>query len=198
MGALIVGAMALYLLISIGVVVWAIRYAKSSGKSATRWGLGAALVMYLIPFWDWIPTVAVHQYYCAKESGFWVYKTVDQWKAENPGVMETLTVNKGASPRRQGELADYTDTHFINQRFNLLVKHEGPILFNRWRWEYQIVDAKTEEIMARYLDFSTGNGFISSSEVPIRFWLQSDHCDGGKKYQSGFWQFKINLQGENR
>ncbi len=87
MGFVVLMVMGVYLLISLGVVMWAIRHAKKNGKSAKRWGWGAALVMYLIPFWDWIPTVAVHQYYCAKDSGFWVYKTLDQWKAENPGVM---------------------------------------------------------------------------------------------------------------
>ena len=70
MGLAILAAMGLYLLISIGAVFWALRYAKKNGKSAKRWGWSAALVMYLIPFWDWVPTVAVHQYYCAKEAGF--------------------------------------------------------------------------------------------------------------------------------
>ncbi|MGC2047702.1 MAG: hypothetical protein WA635_03735 [Gallionella sp.] len=78
MGFVVFVAMGLYLLISLGVVAWAASYAKKHGKSVKRWGWGAALVMYLIPFWDWIPTVAVHQYYCAKDSGFWVYKTLDQ------------------------------------------------------------------------------------------------------------------------
>ena len=83
----------LYLLISIGVVRRAIRYARENGRSAKRWGWGAALVMYSLVFWDWLPTVATHQYYCVKESGFWVYKTLAQWKKENPGVMEGLAMN---------------------------------------------------------------------------------------------------------
>lgn len=83
-------ALGIYLLVSYLVVRWAIRHARKNGKSAKLWGFGAGFVMYNLVFWDWIPTVAVHQYYCAKESGFWVYKTLDQWKAENPGVMEEL------------------------------------------------------------------------------------------------------------
>lgn len=90
MGFVILVAMGAYLLLSLGVVVGAISYAKKNGKSIKKWGWGAALVMYMIPFWDWIPTVVTHQFYCAKDSGFWVYKTPEQWKAENPGVMETL------------------------------------------------------------------------------------------------------------
>ena len=94
MGLVILGVLTLYFLLSVVVVIGAINHAKMNGKSVKRWGWGTAIVMYLIPFWDWIPTVAVHHYYCAKESGFWVYKTLDQWKVENPGVAETLVANK--------------------------------------------------------------------------------------------------------
>jgi hypothetical protein len=94
MEILIVAGMGVYLLISIAIVRCAIRCARNSGGSTKRWGWGAALVMYLIPFWDFLPTLAVHQYYCAVEPGFWVYKTLDQWKQENPGVMEQLLTSQ--------------------------------------------------------------------------------------------------------
>ena len=97
MGVGILGALALYLLISIAVVFGTGRHAKKRGKSALRWGAGAALIMYLIPFWDWLPTVAAHQYYCRTEAGFWVYKSVEQWNLENPGVMETLVAKRVGS-----------------------------------------------------------------------------------------------------
>src|ERR1017187_2359067 len=107
-GPVVLGAALLYLLISIAVVRWAIRYARDNGRSAKRWGWGAALVMYLIPFWDWIPTVATHQFYCAKDAGFWIYKTPEQWKTENPGVMEILVANKGYPSSHEGDMANYT------------------------------------------------------------------------------------------
>jgi hypothetical protein len=58
-------------------------------------------------------TVAVHQYYCAKDAGFWVYKTLGQWKAENPGVMETLVSNKARPPVQ----TSYGPAAILNQRF---------------------------------------------------------------------------------
>ncbi len=88
-----------------------------------------ALVMYSIVFWDWLPTVAVHQYYCAKESGFWVYKTLDQWKAENPGVMESLVANKGAISTRQGDMENYTDTYLLNPRINIIVQQQRALFW---------------------------------------------------------------------
>ncbi|MGB5081677.1 MAG: hypothetical protein WBO23_13150, partial [Burkholderiales bacterium] len=181
MGLIVLGAMVLYGLISVVVVLLAIRHAKKNGKSATRWGWGAALVMYLIPFWDWLPTVAMHQYYCATESGYWVYKTLEQWKAENPGVAETLVAKKGAPSSRQGDMQNYTDTYSLNQRFNWVIRKTGPLLLNRWQWEKEIIDTKTNEVLVRYVDFSTGSGFIGGPPRALKFWLQSDHCAGGRE-----------------
>jgi hypothetical protein len=198
MGIVIFGAMALYLLISIGVVVWAIGHAKNRGKSTKRWGWGAVLVMYLIPFWDWIPTVAVHQYYCAKDSGFWIYKTLDQWKAENPGVMEGLVANKGVLSKRQGDMTNYTDTYFLNQRFNWEVKHNGKFLFNRWRHEEKVVDAKSSEVLARYINFSTAQEQRQAGWSGWKFWLDSRHCIGGDIDKDSIRNFRDNFYGSEK
>ena len=79
-GLAVLVVMGLYLLISIVAVRAAVIYARKQGRRAWVWGLVTAVVMYNLVFWDWIPTVATHQYYCATEAGFWTYKTVDQWK----------------------------------------------------------------------------------------------------------------------
>ncbi|MBZ0068969.1 MAG: hypothetical protein K8F26_09150 [Thiobacillus sp.] len=172
MGLVIFLAMGLYLLISLGVVAGAIVYAKKHGKSAKKWGWGVALVMYLIPFWDWLPTVATHQYYCAKDSGFWVYKTVDQWKAENPGVMETLVYKKDM-PYRQTRYGNET---VLNQRFLFVYKHEGPLPLNRWRTETEIRDRKNGEVIAREIAFSTSQERRQAGWSGWKFWLDSEHC----------------------
>ncbi len=169
-------AFALYLLISIGVVRWAIRYARNNGKSAKRWGWGAAFVMYSIVFWDFIPTLAVHQYYCAKDSGFWVYKTLDQWKAENPGVMEGLVANKGAPSTRQGDMENYTDTYLLNSRINMIVQQQN--VFS-WlavgRRERTMIDTQSNEVLARHVDFGSYNREWGG----LRFWTSIRSCSEG-------------------
>jgi hypothetical protein len=183
-GLVVLVVMVLYL----WLLVWATRRGwrwgieKKGWIGRKRW-MGAAigfLIVYLPVFWDFLPTVAVHQYYCAKESGFWVYKTLDQWKAENPGVAETLVADKSAPSTREGGMQNYVDTYFLNQRFNWIVKKNGPHIFNRWMWEKEVVDTKTNEVMARYVDFSTGSGFISGAPRIVKFWLQKDHCMSGE------------------
>ncbi len=198
MGLVILGALAFYLLISIFVVIGAIKHAKKTGKSAKRWGWSVALVMYLIPFWDWIPTVAVHQYYCRTEAGFWVYKTVDQWKKENPGVMETLVANKGAPSTRQGDMTNYTDTYFLNQRFYWVIKRFNDPFLNQWRHEQEVVDSKENNVLARYVDFSTAQIRAGGGWYGWKFWLHNEHCIGGGDRQDALRDFRNHFMGAQK
>lgn len=203
MGLVVFAAIILYLLISIAVVIGAIIYARKHGKSAKRWGAGAALIMYLLVFWDHIPTLVAHKYYCEKEAGFWVYKTLDQWKAENPGAVETLVANKDAPSNRQGDMTNYIDTYFLNQRFNWVVKHNGPLLFNRWRHEQEVIDAKSGEVLARYVDFSTAHQQREAGWSGWKFWLDSGfsgnrYCSGEGRDESSMRQFKNNFRGAEK
>lgn len=206
-GPVVLGAALLYLLISIVVVRWAIRYARDNGRSAKRWGWGAALVMYLIPFWDWLPTVATHQFYCAKESGFWVYKTPEQWKAENPGVMETLVENnrspEGISPDWPTEDRPDMSIAHINQRFGMAYKNhlssqeESELFLHVWRWKNELLDKKTGEVLARRVNFSAGNGYVGG-EPPIKFWLQWEHCVNSKEQSNKFGEFLKQFKGAKK
>ncbi len=140
MGLAIIFVFVIYLLVS-AIVVWVtVIWARRHGRNTRRWGWGAVLAMYLLPFWDLIPTVLLHKYRCATEAGFWVYKTPEQWAKENPGVLETLVVNKGVPDTRVGDMDNYTDTYFLNQRINWVVKKTGPHLVNLWRHEQEVVD----------------------------------------------------------
>jgi len=195
MGLVIFGAIALYLIVSIIVVVLAAKVAKKRGRSPWRWGGAAALVMYLLVFWDHIPTVLAHKYYCEKEAGFWVYKTLDQWKAENPGVTKTLKSVTVPPATREGDMKTYSVTYFLNERFNWIVKHNGQFLFNRWRHEQILTDTKTNEVLARYVDFSTSQERRQAGWSGWKFWLDSRHCSGGERDQNNLRQFKNNFPG---
>jgi hypothetical protein len=193
-------AFGFYLLVSALVVQRTMKYARVNGKSAKRWGWSAALAMYLLVFWDWIPTMAVHQYYCATEAGFWIYKTPEQWVKENPGVMEALVGEKGASTARQGDMQNYTDIYFLNQRFNWIVKHNGQFLFNRWRHEQEVVDVKTADVLARYVDFSTSQTRRQAGWSGWKMWLDIRNCRDGKNDEGKIGEFmlKVKHPKENR
>ena len=202
MGLVIFGAIALYLIVSLVVVILAVRAAKKRGKSAWRWGGAAALVMYLLVFWDHIPTVLAHKYYCEKEAGFWVYKALEQWKKENPGVIETLPLpSSSGSPTRYEQFDDgrgKMNTYLLNERFNWIVSQQDisnllPII----RTEQQVKDVKKDEVLARYVDFATGNSVKSTigPPGPLKFWMSSMHCWGGGNNQDALRKVRDDFYG---
>jgi hypothetical protein len=211
MGFVILVAMGVYLLLSLGVVAGAISYAKKNGKSIKKWGWGAALLMYMIPFWDWVPTVALHQFYCAKDSGFWVYKSLDQWKAENPKVMEGLVtynknpgefnVNWPSEHKRRSDGRQKEITEHINERFDEIVSWEDvSSILLIIRRENVFLDVKNNEVIARYVDFGTGNSVKNTigPPGPMKFWLHSGSCIGGREKLASFGKFYIQFQGAEK
>lgn len=73
----------LYVAFSVVVVIAVGRWAAKRGKVRWKWMTGAAAVMWLIVFWDWIPTVLLHRHLCNTWAGVTIYKTPEQWLAEN-------------------------------------------------------------------------------------------------------------------
>lgn len=215
MGLVVFAVMALYLVVAIIAVTGAARFARKHGRSGARWGLGAALVMYLIPFWDLLPTVIADKYHCANDAGFFVYKTVDRWKEQNPGVMATLSMahlpeqyrvapDSSFPNDRRYQLPDGTLLHArfsrngtgllyveyknadgesgtqLNERFRYSRRTEGPGLIKLSREEYVVTDIKTNEVLARQVDFrQTTKGKIwgGLGDSAWKFWFQSyDSC----------------------
>jgi hypothetical protein len=178
------------------VISVAVVFAARTGRSKWRWAMGGFLLVYLPIFWDWIPTVAMHQYYCATEAGFWVYKTLDQWKAENPGVAEALVANEGA-PFKSGRFDDehgYGEkrTYFLNDRFNwIVIQQDISSLLPFIRTEQQVLDVKKNEVLARYVDFGTGNSVEKTigPPGPLKFWLSNQHCRGGAMNDGRLYHF---------
>lgn len=187
-GLAVLGALLLYLLVSlvviIGVTVWAGRHKRNR----LGWGLGAAFVMYNLVFWDWLPTVYVHKYYCEKEAGFWVYKTMEQWKTENPRVMEGLVANK-VSIQTVGDDANHTDTQVLNQRFQWITEKQNLIPhLPIYRWRSQVVDVSHGEAVARWIDFSSGTG-----RDYLKFWMNAESCPDGIANRKNLFHFADEL-----
>lgn len=186
----------LYGWLSIWLTRYAIKVAKARGIAGWIFGFPVALVMYHLVFWDWVPTVVMHQYTCSAKAGFWEYKTVDQWKSENPGVIEGLVSNKRSPYSKDGDVQNYTYTYYLNEQFNWVVKRSNENILNRWRHEEELVDAINGEVLARYVDFSTVQERKQTGWSGWKFWLVKEHCHKGgynqdairelmKKYKGG-------------
>lgn len=193
LGLTVLLALGIYLTVSALVIWLVVRWAKKRGRRGWVWGGVAAFAIYNLVFWDWIPTVAMHKYYCSTEAGFWVYKTPEQWVKENPGVMETLVDNSPYEeyPNWPTENWRGKEIASINQRFGMLyTSHlssvaEDELFLNVWRWRNELVDKKTGEILVRHVDFSAGNGYIGG-DLPVKFWIQYNHCSDKNEYADRF------------
>jgi hypothetical protein len=110
---IIVGAFALYILLSIGAVLLAGWWAKKRGRRRWPWCTAVGVILYLVAAWELIPTYVVAEYYC-RQAGLVVYKTPDQWRAENPGVAETLTWESPSPKIQEGQ---WKGCKQLNERF---------------------------------------------------------------------------------
>lgn len=169
-GLLFLLAFGIYLAVSVWIVKATIRWARKNGRGVKRWGIAAALFMYLLVFWDHIPTLLLHKYYCATKAGFWVYKTPEKWKKENPGVAKTLTWSERSTAYdAPGIIRGYR----LNERFvwGDQVK-EVPLLPVRLVKE-SVIDTKTNEAVIERV--YVGSGYRGGKQM-LRFWTSLGPC----------------------
>lgn len=166
-GLTILLAFAVYLAVSFAVVRFVIRWAKRNGRSARRWGSAAVLLMYLLVFWDHIPTLLLHKYYCATKAGFWVYKTPEQWKAENPGVAETLTWREQS---RYFKNADGSFGLILNDRFSYVTRQCNAYLLPITVSTDFVIDVTSAEVMVERVRVGSGYGGF------YKFWVKTESC----------------------
>lgn len=189
-GLMILAGLAVYLIITIMVVMIAVKRAHKKGKPGWKAGCLALGVMYLLLFWDLIPMRIAHQYYCSVESGFNLYKSLEQWQQGNPNVLSSLVPSKNMP----AEMANGRIRHTLNQRFAWDRYITGKFLGIR-KQNDQIVDTETGEVLAQYTDFDSGQ----NQHEPKRFrdfkmWLWTESCDGDKNLREHFYQFEEEIE----
>lgn len=185
-GLIVLLLIAAYLAISVVVVKKAMRWAQSSGRSARRWGWIAGLAMYLLVFWDLVPTIALHQYLCATKQGLWIYKTVEEWQRENPGVAETLAPFEKLV---QFNMPGMQSSYMLNRRIaRVVLTKRKPIPFLPvFETEERILDREKDEVLARYVRIGSGYGSLAlGSEGAWKFWLTLPDCNQHRQLFSGY------------
>lgn len=131
------------------------------------------LVMYLIPFWDLIPTLVMHKYYCSTQAGFWVYKTPEEWSQENPGVINKLHPYKTRIPLN----LPVGNVYQINDRFGSISSIEKISYFPIRKSLLIILDIETKEKIYEKINFVRGYGQLSVGKKGyLKFWLYDNSC----------------------
>lgn len=189
MGVVIFGALAVYAIVLVAVTWLAYRWAAKRGLPIVKRCLSAAggfLLIYLPVFWDHIPTLIAHKYYCEKEAGFWVYKTVEQWKSENQGVADTLTPTEAGRPSIPVMLPDGTGRVFLNERIAIDRIDRPRLMVSTTLHEERFVDVKSGEVLASRINVISGYGHIGVGGH-LKFWLSLAPCNSDVKGFESFY-----------
>jgi len=171
-----------YLIISLIVINTARKFTKRRYQRGWIGGFIALLVMYNLLFWDLIPVYIGHEYLCKNDAKVEIYKTLEQWKKENPGVAETLRPSKeDALYSKDKRTSDY----YINQRF-VNEYEEMKIWYVLRKQTQKIIDRKNGEVLAQLIDFDTDiMGLAGPVRTPIdlKFWLDyGTSCESGNPH----------------
>lgn len=178
-----------YLLLAIVTTYLVVRNARLKG--ATRRGKIAAagitlFIFWLIPYWDWLPTVIYHNYLCSTEAGMRIYRSVE-------GVEGYY--GSGASALFGGYRYGYSKDHsgnFIRYRRNpdrsatkpwieeptfelplYGVRYEQtPLKLKEVRRQYVVYVVSTGEVLATLTDFYVTTTFLPGGLYELRaaFW----------------------------
>ncbi|MCM8922413.1 MAG: hypothetical protein LC540_20540, partial [Candidatus Thiodiazotropha sp.] len=181
-----------YLIISIVMIIFGVRHARKKGFPGWKGGVLAAVVMYLLMFWDFIPFHIAHKYYCSTEGGFTLNKTLEDWKQENPGVVETLTHKKVSDHTKEGNKERYR----LNQRFVWEIVTTRHFLGIR-KSDNRVIDIGTGDILTQYVDFSSGQSSLEPDEFrDFKFWIYTNSCEpDGKKIDRGrYYDYKYRIK----
>jgi len=177
LGLIFILVIALYL-VSVVLVGWVGAWLANRFGMSVRLGAVLGMLAILLPvFGDWIPMEVMFKYDCSRYAGYTQYKTLDQWKSENPGVAETLVPSNDLHSTHEGDTERYT----LNQRFAWDIVRP-PHWFHIRERDERIVDTQNGEVLARHIDFDTdippiGLGIRRPGAYKI--WMMKDSCEAG-------------------
>ena len=120
-----------------------IALSAGGGRVAARWAAFVGACMVLLPvFWDILPALVAHRYYCAKDAGVQLYKEPQQWYAETKGakIAKPKVVDRSANGIRQNwgnfEEKIFVQNIFLSVRLNrsrLVDSNTGEVLLEK-KW----------------------------------------------------------------
>lgn len=172
---------AVYGLVSTLVVYKSYEITKARYSKGWVGGWLAALLMYNLVFWDWMPVYVMHKYYCSTEAGFWIYKSPEQWIKENP---EMVGEKWGANELHKSEtINEHTRRYWSSDRIYMEVTQTRSFNDEIGRGERVLIDKATGNVLTRAVEFYRGSsgalalGAQSISDYKI--WLGFGHRNCG-------------------
>jgi hypothetical protein len=196
-GLVVLGAIGLYVVVLVGCSVAGYKIAAWLGWARSKRWVAATVgfcLIFLPVFWDTMPTLWMHQYYCETEGGLVIRKSLAEWESENPNIAQTL--EPASITQNQRALSENKYAIKLNQRFQLLIEEDRrPFSIKRRR--ERVVDIDTNEVLAEYANFSTDISRWPSSGLrsfrDVKIWMARDFCvidpiESGRMTFEEFWR----------
>jgi len=163
-------------IVAVRLVVGATEKRWSSRRKGVVAGWAVGLAFFMMPFWDWLPSLLAHRYYCSTQARFTVNKTIDQWMSENKEVLRGLKHDRDAVSVQVDGYLRYP----INQRLRSEIRPPYPVFLAVKREDGRLLDIQTNEILVEYVEFTTGYGSFSvGGQDAWKFWVSTGTCEGG-------------------
>ncbi|MGC4395385.1 hypothetical protein [Hydrogenophaga sp. T2] len=176
LGLMYLGAAALYLSLMFFVVRWAWRRGRQNDGSVLKsMGFGALgfLAVYLLAFWNVVPSAVIYRKACEQDAGFQAFIDPKDWVASHQVRIQEL---RGIDPEAKSK-SWKTSSGFSRY------EHMGGLLaddhrssrtevfaLEMLRSETRIVDAETDQVLAQAVDYSLG------TRDDARIWLTRRSC----------------------
>ena len=186
----------IYFIILLWITFTARRWARNWGFSRVGtflWTLLAFSLVFLPVFWDWIPSKISYDRLCREEAGVTQYKTLEQWKAENPGAYENLRIYTDADREEMYALKAQLFIERNGDKINVLsmttprfgtytYRTKLPFMITKWTTEF--IDEDTKETLIKLIEFDAGPGnVLELGGDSYKIWLNQPLCgDKGSEF----------------
>jgi hypothetical protein len=170
----------------IGLMVVAVRFGwrmggakNGSRKRAAAYAFIGFLIVYLPLFWDHIPTLLLHRYYCAKDAGLTVYVSPEQWMKEHFDELDQARISSVQERVKTIQLPNGWRRSMANQKVAFETKNDsvGPSLIKINRSQVRLIDISTQHALATYVGYSAGQPFESGG---LRLWMNMGSCSSSE------------------
>ncbi len=193
-----------YLLLAIVATYVVVKLAGKRGATK-RTKIVAALVtlfiFWLIPFWDWIPTVLYHRHLCNTEAGVKIYRSVEgvegylgsawaldlgyqyAYRSDNLGGFVRFRKNPNSPTNKPWLMTEIKEPAPEPPLYGVKLEQLKLDKWNAWKLTQTIYVIKTGEVLATSTDFVST---AADPNVPMsewrKPWLSGHSCfhkDGG-------------------
>lgn len=166
-------AAAIYLWLTAKVCSWAWKKGSATGgpRRARLYAAGVVAVAYHLIFWDFIPVVALHSYYCHHDGGVTIHVSANQWLVANAGELTGLATPPNEGFSRRGESIkgwEGWEAVYPNRAIAALDKSEiaFPKILGIIRKRYIILDVRSNSILFEQIEYRAGRALIHETLRP--------------------------------